>query len=170
MSHVLLIGFMGAGKSTAGRLLAHETGLPFVDLDERIEAAAGTPIEAVFAQGEDVFRTLESGVLEALAAQEDSVVACGGGVVTRDGNIATLRRLGTVVYLKVSADQALARIGDTSTRPLLSGSGGVDAATMLLRGRESLYAAAADTVIDTDGLEPEDVVRRIAAVLSEAGR
>lgn len=168
MSHVLIIGFMGAGKSTTGRLLAQQLGLPFVDLDQRIEATAGRSVGAVFAEGEDVFRALESQVLESLVTEEDSVVACGGGVITRDSNIATLKRLGTVVYLKVSADEAIARIGDTSSRPLLAGPDTATAASVLLRGRESLYSAAADIIVDTAGLQPAQVARRIALELDEA--
>ncbi|PKQ29359.1 MAG: shikimate kinase, partial [Actinobacteria bacterium HGW-Actinobacteria-10] len=90
MNHVLLIGFMGAGKSTVGRLLAQRLSLPFIDLDERIEEASTSSVQALFAQGEDAFRAVESSVLRSLAAEPDAVIACGGGVITRDSNIATL--------------------------------------------------------------------------------
>ncbi len=83
MSHVFLIGFMGAGKSTVGPRLATRLDLPFIDLDDRIEAEQGKSIADIFdADGESHFRALEREALEALAAEPDSVVACGGGIVT----------------------------------------------------------------------------------------
>lgn len=166
MSHLLLIGFMGAGKSTVGRKLADALGLPFVDLDEQIEAAAGKTVSELFMEGEASFRAVESSVLRSLASHDDAVVACGGGVVTRDSNIALLHELGTVIYLKVSVGEALARIGDTSSRPLLAGQDTAAAAAVLLSGRERLYAAAADLVVDTEGLNAEAVVARILPMLS----
>ncbi|MHB9003205.1 MAG: shikimate kinase [Coriobacteriia bacterium] len=166
MSHLLLIGFMGAGKSTVGRALASTLGLPFVDLDQRIEKTAGKSVQALFMDGEESFRVVESAVLRSLASEDDAVVACGGGVVTRDSNIAALHELGTVIYLKVSVGESLARIGDTASRPLLAGPDTAAAAAVLLSGRESLYAAAADIVVDTEGLEPTAVVTRILSILN----
>lgn len=157
---------MGSGKSTVGRILADSLELPFVDLDERIESAAGVTVSEVFADsGEDRFRALESEALASLTSQEPSVVACGGGVVVRDENRALLRSLGRVVYLRVGAGEALARIGDTSTRPLLTGSGAALAATSLLSARESLYSAVADIIVETDGRTPVQVARVVSEEL-----
>lgn len=158
MSHVLLIGFMGSGKSTVGRLIADEMQMPFVDLDERVAHDAGMSIEDIFATGgEERFRELETAALDGLSGVPDSIVACGGGVVVRDENRALLGALGPVVYLRVSAGESLARIGDTSTRPLLAGPGATLAATSLLSARETLYAAVADIVVQTEGRTPREV-------------
>lgn len=166
MSHILLIGFMGSGKSTVGRILADSVGIPFVDLDEQVEQAAGVSVSQLFADGgEERFRTLESEMLAAMAKHPPSVVACGGGVVVRDENRAVLRSLGRVVYLRVSAGEAVARIGDTSTRPLLSGAGAALAATSLLTARESLYSAVADIVVQTEGRTPEEVAHVVSEKL-----
>lgn len=167
--HLFLVGFMGAGKSSVGRQVAERLGVPFVDLDERIAAERGATIREIFETGgEKSFREVERDALIALQSEPPSVVACGGGVVVRDENRGALKRLGTVVHLKVDAAEALARIGDTSTRPLLSGRGGAMAATSLLVARESLYAAVADVVVDTTGRGIDEVA---AAVLDEvAGR
>jgi len=157
---------MGSGKSTVGRILADTLGVPFVDLDERIESIAGATVNELFVDGgEDRFRALETQALAAMASEPPSVIACGGGVVVRDENRALLPGLGRVVYLTVSAGEAVARIGDTSTRPLLTGSGAALAATSLLAARESLYTAVADVVVQTESRTPEAVARVVSEKL-----
>lgn len=168
MSHVFLVGFMGAGKSTVGRTVAERLGRLFVDLDVRIEAASGRPVSELFeTDGEATFRVLESDALDALAEEPPSIVACGGGVVVRDANRATLKALGHVIYLRVSAGETLARVGDDGTRPLLSGGGGLLAATALLEARETLYTAVADATIDTAGRTAEEVADRVEAQIRQ---
>ncbi len=168
MSHVLLIGFMGSGKSTVGRLLAHKFGRPFIDTDRRIADLEGMRADEIFAtRGEDEFRRVETAVLKSLGDEPSSVVACGGGVVVRDENRAVLRGLGTVVYLRVSAGEALARIGDTASRPLLAGPGATLVATSLLSAREAVYAAVADFAVDTEGLSVEAVVTEVSSALEK---
>jgi shikimate kinase len=165
VTHVLLIGFMGSGKSTVGRMLARRTGRPFVDLDEVIAASTGKTIASVFEdEGEEAFRVSEHAALVALRQKSPSVVACGGGIVLRGENRALLRDAGTVVYLKVSAEEALARIGDVSGRPLLAGAG-ASLAPALLASREALYTACADLVVPTEGLTPSEVVEDVAGRL-----
>ncbi len=166
--HIFLVGFMGAGKSTVGSRLALELGRPFVDLDERIASRAGMGIPELFERfGEERFRELETEELRALMEVEPSVVACGGGIVTRPENQSLLKELGVVVYLQVSAGEAIARIGDISTRPLLAGPGGTLAATALLAARENLYESVADACVDTSGLEPESVAGLVSAAIEE---
>jgi len=166
MSHVFLVGFMGAGKSTVGTLVAQKMGMPFVDLDRTVESADGRAISRIFAEdGEARFRQLEAAALSSLAEAPSSVVACGGGVVTRDENRGVLRSLGTVVYLRVTVEEMLARVGDDPSRPLLAGGGGVLAATALLDARESLYSAVSDVVIDTVDRTPESVADEIVSFL-----
>ena len=170
MSHVYLIGFMGAGKSTVGRRVASELGWPFADLDALVERETGRSVREIFeVAGEPAFRALETAALEALAGAASSVVACGGGVVLSDSNRALLKRSGVVVYLKVTAAETLARVGADGTRPLLSGPGGVLAATSLLEARESLYAAVADATIETVGQSQDQVAGAVVAFLRERG-
>lgn len=166
MSHILLVGFMGAGKSTVGRMVAEKTGLPFVDLDRAIESADGRTIAQIFAEdGEAGFRRQESTALQSLADEPASVVACGGGVVTSDENRRILGSLGRVVYLRVTVDEMLARVGNDSGRPLLAGGGGVIAATALLDAREALYSAVSDCVVDTVNRTPGDIADEIVAFM-----
>lgn len=167
MSHIYLIGFMGSGKSTVGAALAERLGMPFVDLDRAIEERVGTPVRAIFAEhGEEEFRRLEQLTLRALAATPPSVVACGGGIVLADDNRRMLKDSGTVVYLVVTPAEALARIGDTSDRPLLAG----DAPAMLPRildARLSLYHAAADLIVDTTGRSVAEIVDEVSELLTD---
>ncbi len=167
MGHIFLIGFMGAGKSTVGRLVARRLGRPFVDLDEMIVGRDGREIREIFrVDGEAAFRSLESSALKDLEGAVPSVVACGGGVVVDDGNRAELKGLGTVVYLQVSAQEALARIGDTSGRPMLAGAGpGAGMAVSLLRSREALYEATADLSVQTGGRSPAQVAEDVVAAV-----
>lgn len=171
MSHVFLVGFMGAGKTTVARLVSRQLGRPMVDLDAAIEAAVGKSVREIFEDvGEDAFRELESAQLVGLSSAEPSVVACGGGIVVRDANRSALKDMGMVVYLRVSAGETLARVGADGTRPLLSGPGGVIAATRLLEARESLYAAVADVAIDTVGRSVDQVAEDVVAAIEERGK
>lgn len=163
--HILLIGFMGSGKSTVGRLVGQALDLPFLDLDEQVASAQGRTIPQIFAaEGESVFRAAESAALEVLGGSDSSVVACGGGIVLDDANRSLLKRSGTVVYLQVSAEEALARIGDTSGRPLLSG-GGTAMASALLRSREALYETTADLTVPTVGRTPREVADAVVSLI-----
>jgi 3-dehydroquinate synthase len=165
VSHVFLIGFMGAGKSSTGPLLAERLKVPFTDLDREIEAREGADIASLFAtRGESGFREAEHAALAALAEREPSVVALGGGAVVREDNRALMRELGTVVYLSVSAEEARARLEGVIDRPLLAGRSAADV-DALLASRVPLYHAAAHVTVDTDGRAPSQVSELIAAAL-----
>ena len=165
--HILLVGFMGSGKSTVGRELARMTGRPLVDTDDEIERMAGKAIPEIFAEdGEPAFRALERECLLGLADARPSIVSCGGGIVTTAPCRELLARLGTTVFLEVGADEAIGRIGASSSRPLLRG---VDEMEALLEERLPAYREVADLSIDTSGREPGDIAAEIRAVLEERG-
>jgi shikimate kinase len=153
---------MGAGKSTVGRILSRLLDRPFCDLDKEIEITAGRGIDEIFeTDGEDGFRDLEFAALERICGHPDAVVACGGGIVTNERSVEILESTGDVVYLSVTADEALARVaGELHGRPLLAGPDPAGAAA-LLGLRERLYERVADFTIDTVGKSPDTVATRI---------
>lgn len=168
MKHVLLIGFMGAGKSTVARIVAAELGRPCIDLDAMIVERDGRPIKQIFEQaGEPAFRALESQALRALKDEPPSVIACGGGVILADENRTLLVELGTVVYLSVSVGETMARVGTDPSRPLLA-CGALEAGR-LLASRESLYLSVAALRVDTVGRTPEEVAQIVIAELNDRG-
>jgi shikimate kinase len=164
---VWLVGMMGAGKSTVGRVLAARLGRAFVDTDEEIERRAGRAIAEIFArEGEAGFRTRELAVVEACRGR-GAVVALGGGAVTQPAVRERLRGCGTVVYLRARPETLLARVGDASERPLLAGLAAearLARLRELLAQREPAYAGAA-LAVDVDAAAVDEVVERIAAEL-----
>jgi shikimate kinase len=160
---IVLVGFMGAGKTTVGRLLAAKLGLPFTDSDPVIEERAGKPISRIFADdGEPAFRLLEHQVIADLLAGPDAVLALGGGAAEHEG---TRKLLGSVpvAYLRVSYAEALARVDGDGYRPMLARPDITD----VYQRRQVTYAAAATLTVDVDGRSPEDVA---ADVLGRLGR
>lgn len=155
---VFLVGFMGSGKSTVGRLLAKHLGVSFVDLDDDIERAAGRTIAEVFAQdGEDAFRDAEHAALALRAAQPGGVVALGGGAFTFPRNRDLLRGRGVSIWLDCGFDRAFARVSGFSHRPLAQDPGQFRA---LFDRRQAEYAQA-DVRIPVESDDPEDAVRLI---------
>lgn len=166
MNDVFLVGFMGSGKSTVGRLVADRLGLPFTDLDAAVESATGMTVSELFTErGEPGFREVEHEELGRLVSSDPAVVACGGGVILDDRNRVLLHMLGRVVYLRVTAEEALARVGSAEGRPLLAGPDPLESGRTLLAARERLYEAVADLVVDTGGKAPSGVAEEVVAAL-----
>lgn len=163
MTTISLIGFMGSGKTTAGRLLAKSLSLDFIDLDYEIENRLRMRIEEIFQKyGEEFFRSVETETIkDVLSRVSNSVIACGGGVVLREENIELLRRYTTVVYLRISVDEACRRLARCEDRPLLKGGNKREIIANLLKIREPLYLKAAHIVVDVDGKTPYEVVGSI---------
>ncbi len=164
--NVLLVGFMGAGKSVCGRLLARRLGRCFVETDDMIVGRDGRSIPEIFQQdGEEAFRRLESEAVAALGLKSGDVIATGGGLPCREGRMDALRELGTVVWLRGDLDELLARARRAGTRPMLSDRT-PDEIAALYGAREPYYARAHVTV-DTAGLGIDQVVARLLATLRE---
>lgn len=164
--NIVLIGFMGAGKSSVGRLLARRLGRCFVETDDMIVASEGRPIAEIFrVSGEERFRQLEREAVEHLALKSGEVIATGGGLPCREGNMEALRALGTVIWLKGDLAVALERARRSGARPMLEGRS-AEEIEALYRQREPSYAQAHLTV-DTTGLGVDQVVRLLVGRLQE---
>ena len=164
--NVILVGFMGAGKSSVGRILAARLGRCFVETDEMITAAEGRPIPEIFAEkGEVHFRALEDEVVRLLGLKRGDVIATGGGLPCRDGRLEALRAIGTVVWLSGDFEALYERALRGGDRPMLSGKTR-EQAEALYEARRPFYAKA-DLAVDTTGLNPDQVAARAAAALAE---
>ena len=164
MSHLALVGLMGAGKSTVGRRCATRLGRPFVDTDDVIVTTAGQPITEIFAAGGEArFREIERSVVaDVCASPEPLVIACGGGVVLDPDNRRVLRASAVVVWLRASAEVLARRVGSGASRPLLRDDP-LGTLRRLERLREPAYEAAAHCVLDTEHLDLDDVATQVLA-------
>jgi len=159
---VYLVGMPGSGKSTVGPELARRLGVPFVELDERIERATGSTVREIFERdGEARFRELEAAALVEVASEDPSVVSCGGGVVLEPANRVSLRATGEVVFLAVPLGVLAERVRPGPDRPLIHSEGDLE---RLFRDREPLYREFAAHVVDASG-PVEDVAAAIAKEL-----
>jgi len=160
--NIVLIGFMGAGKSTVGRSLAEKIKEPFMDIDTEIEKKEGRSIFEVFeTDSEEGFREIESREIEKTLNLSGYVIACGGGAVLKPENVAALKSNGIFVYLKADANVIEERVGEGGRRPLLKSTNPRQAIDELLREREAKYSQVADVIIDTSDLEAEQVVDKV---------
>jgi shikimate kinase len=165
--NLILVGFMGAGKSVCGRLLARRLGRCFVETDDMIVAASGCSIPDIFrVEGESRFRALEGEILGYLRLKSGDVIATGGGLPCSPGRMEALRELGTVVWLRGELCELLERARRGGERPMLEDRSFAEVAT-LYHEREPYYREAHVTV-DTAGLGVDAVVGRLLARLREA--
>jgi shikimate kinase len=157
--HILLVGMMGAGKTTVGELLAATLGWPYRDSDADVAAATGLTVPEIFEQqGEHAFRVEESAALaRACAEPTATVISVAGGAILSAANRALLRRSGTVCWLRARPETLAARVGDGAGRPLLERDPARVLATLNAE-RASLYEEVADVIVDVDDLAPDAVV------------
>jgi shikimate kinase len=167
--NVILVGFMGAGKSTVGRLLARRLGLCFVETDDMITAREGRSIPEIFsAHGEPYFRALEAAVLDALADKHGHVIATGGGFPCRPGAMERLRALGTVVWLAGDLDTLYQRATRLGGRPMLADRSREEIAA-LYEARRAHYSQA-HVSVDISYLGVDAAVTRVLRYLRERER
>ncbi|MHB1012559.1 MAG: shikimate kinase [Desulfobacteria bacterium] len=159
---VVLVGFMGSGKSSVGRELARRFNAPFVDVDERIESAAGCPIRDLFArEGETAFRDREKAALCDALSVKGCVIATGGGAFVDEENRVLLRSYAPVVYLETAVGTLLERLAGDLGRPLLRGADREEVVRELLSRRVPGYRTA-DVTVRTDGRTVEEVAGQVA--------
>lgn len=167
-SCIFLVGPMGAGKSTIGRMLSKELSLPFKDTDHEIEARTGADIPWIFdMEGEGGFRDRETAMLDELTQLSDVVLATGGGAVMREENRRFLASRGTVIYLETSVDQQYQRTLRDKNRPLIQQDNPREVLEKLLEIRDPLYRSVADLIVSTHQGNPQIVVRKICQYLKD---
>ena len=161
--NIILIGFMGAGKTSVGQELSSRYQKKMVDTDCLIEDKAGMTISDIFAQkGEEYFRQLETEVLSDLLEQADNwVISVGGGLPMREENREILKELGEVVYLQVEPKTVLRRLKGDTTRPLLQGDQVEKKVTDLMDSRGPVYEKAAHRIVRADGKSLEEIAEEI---------
>lgn len=168
---IFLVGLMGAGKTTLGKLVAAELKLPFYDTDEEIQHRSGADIPWIFdVEGEAGFRDRETHVLEDMVQQGSAVISTGGGIVIRPENRALLKQSGYVVYLCATAEQLYARIGRDKRRPLLQTDNPLARLQSLLSAREGFYREVADCVFMSDNAAPKEAARKLVKSLIATSR
>jgi shikimate kinase len=167
-SNIILIGFMGCGKSSIGRRLASRLGHTFLDSDDLIVAAAGRPISEIFSlEGEEGFRHRESEELRKLLGADNVVLATGGGAVLREENRDFLKRIGKIVWLHSDPEILFERATRSRKRPLLEVENPRTTFNSLLEARLPVYAEACDLQVDATGLSHDQTVEKIVSTLEK---
>ena len=170
-NNIILVGLMGAGKSTIGRSLAKRLNKVFFDSDRVIEERTGVDIATIFEiEGEQGFRDREAQVIEELCQMNDIVLATGGGGVLREENRENMKKFGHVVYLCTTAELLYSRIRYDKSRPLMQTSNPLDTLKKLLQGREPYYKEVSDLIITTGKQKATVIVRRIEEALRQKAR
>ncbi len=162
-NNIILIGFMGCGKTTVGTALAEKLEYKLLDTDAVIVEKEGKSINAIFAEnGEEYFRNIETKTLEEMEQTlEKAVISTGGGLVLRECNGAILKNLGFVVFLKVEKETVLKRLAGDDTRPLLKGDNVEEKVENLLEYRNPIYEYTAHVVVETDDKTVEEIIEEI---------
>jgi shikimate kinase len=164
--NLVLIGFMGVGKTSVGQRLAERLGCPFVDTDGLIEEERAMTVKEIFERhGEASFRETEKVVVARAAELRAGVISTGGGVVLDPENVARLRKGGVLIHLTLSPEAICERVGGGGSRPLLPGSEPGQVFEAFFKAREALYRGCCDITIDRTGIDVEETADRILDAL-----
>lgn len=167
--NIVLIGFMGAGKTTVSDYLSTTFAMDIVDMDQAITEREEMSIPDIFATyGEEYFRNLETQLLVEMQNHKNTVISCGGGVAMRECNVAEMKKNGKVILLTASPETIYERVKDSNDRPLLNGRKNVEGIAELMEQRREKYEAAADIVVNTDGKTVLQICEDLVQQLIEA--
>lgn len=162
MKNIFLIGFMGCGKSTIARALSKKLGVIQVEMDELIVEEQGMPITEIFEKyGEEHFRDIETELVYRLQKMDGVVVSCGGGAVLREENRNRMKQSGVIVLLTAKPETILARVKNSTNRPVLNGNMNLEYIKELMERRRACYEDAADITVATDGKSVEEICQEM---------
>ena len=169
-NNISLIGFMGSGKTTSGRILADKLKYLFFDLDKLIEISEQSEINDIFKKsGEDYFRGVEAKVVRKVLYNKNCVFACGGGVVLRGENMKIISKNSIIVYLMISPLEAIKRLSKAKNRPLLSDQNRDEIIYELINKRDKLYSKYADIIIKNENINPGKTVEKVISIVQKKG-
>lgn len=167
--NLVLIGFMGVGKTSIGRKLAEILEMEFIDTDQEIQRLTNLSVSQIFIRhGETRFRSEEELLIKKLSEKEHLVIATGGGTVLKRKNIEELRKSGILIYLKARPEVIQTRVNKKGGRPLLFGDSSLERIKELLEEREEFYSNA-DYTLNVDGLNPEEIITLVMDLLQQIG-
>lgn len=167
MNNVILIGYMGCGKTSLGKKLSYKERIALLDTDKMIEQKQGMTVAEIFDQkGEGAFRMMETECLEEIMGySERYVISVGGGLPIKEENRELLKKLGTVIYLRAEPDTIYERLKNDTSRPLLRGENPRGKIEAMIKQRGSVYELAADYIIDVDAKGYETIIGEILEAL-----
>jgi shikimate kinase len=166
--NIYLIGFMGTGKSTVGRLVAEKLGMEFCDTDAMVEAKSGMTVSEIFDEmDEEAFRSMETDVLKEITEKRNLVVSTGGGIVVTKGNMEIMRQAGSLITLMASPEQIFERIKDDKGRPLLQVESPLDEIKKLIFDRAPFYINT-DYIVETTEMSPAEAAEEIIRFVGNA--
>ncbi len=169
--NIVLIGFMGAGKSTISSQMSDAFAMKVVEMDQIIAEREGMPVSDIFEiYGEEYFRDAETNLLIEMQQRNNVVISCGGGVPLRERNVVEMRKNGKVVLLTAKPETILERLKDDHSRPLLENNKNVDFVHDLMEKRREKYEAAADIIVVTDGKSEVEICEEIIQRLLNDGK
>lgn len=166
--NIMLIGFMGAGKTTVSRELSRMTGKEELDMDAYIVEKEGMSIADMFEKyGEEYFRKKETESLIEIMEKKGLIVSCGGGVVVKDENVEHMKKDGVIVLLTATPETTLSRVKDSTDRPILNGNMNIEFITNLMNKRKDRYLSVADVIVVTDNKMVSEICKEIMDKISK---
>ena len=164
--NIVLIGFMGTGKSTISSYLSEQFGMEAIDMDRVISEREGMPISRIFeVHGEEYFRNAETNLLKELQTKNNVVISCGGGTPLREENVVEMKKNGRVVLLTAKPETIFNRVKDNHDRPLIENNKSVEFIEELMLKRKDKYIAAADVIIETDNKDKQQICHELIDAL-----